>query len=175
MKRMFAITVLLAALALLVKLANKPAGVPRGPSTAATATGSANAESANAANDVEALLRVKYQSATSHDRELVARVANRFGRNAQAIERTDGLRGLLLLDRLDIEAIFLYEKHPDEFRRLRDSLGSDAAADVLLHWLEYFGLKHADDTDRSGADRTDLPVDARAAKDHGALILRCSR
>ncbi len=64
------------------------------------------------------------------------------------IEETDGLSGLLLLDRLDIEAIFLYEKHPDEFRRLRDSLGTDAAADVLLHWREYFGLKRADDTDR---------------------------
>ena len=81
-------------------------------------------------------------------RELVARVAERFGRNAQAIERTDGLRGLVLLDRLDLEAIFLYEKHPTEFRRLRDFLGGDAAADILLHWREYFGLKRADDTDR---------------------------
>ena len=79
----------------------------------------------------------------------MARVVDRFGRNAQAIEQTDGLRGLALLDRLDIEAIFLYEKHPSEFRRLRDLLGSEAAADVLLHWREYFGLKRADDTDRS--------------------------
>ena len=75
-------------------------------------------------------------------------MAERFGRNAQAIERTDGLRGLVLLDRLDLEAIFLYEKHPTEFRRLRDFLGGDAAADILLHWREYFGLKRADDTDR---------------------------
>ena len=96
-----------------------------------------------------AALRAKYQSASAQDRDLVARVANRFGRNAELIDRTDGLRGLVLLDRLDIEAIFLYEKHPDEFRRLRDSLGTDAAADVLLHWREYFGLKHADDTDRA--------------------------
>ncbi len=145
MKRMLAITVLLAALAVLFKLANKPAGAPNGPSTAAPTSRAANVEAA----DAESLLRAKYQSASPHDRELVARVVNRFGRNAQAIERTDGLRGLLLLDRLDIEAIFLYEKHPDEFRRLRDSLGSDAAADVLLHWREYFGLKRADDTDRS--------------------------
>ena len=57
--------------------------------------------------------------------------------------------GLVLLDRLDLEAIFLYEKHPTEFRRLRDFLGGDAAADILLHWREYFGLKRADDTDRS--------------------------
>ena len=54
----------------------------------------------------------------------------------------------MLLDRLDIEAIFLYEKRPSEFRRLRDLLGTEAAADVLLHWREYFGLKRADDTDR---------------------------
>ncbi len=53
-----------------------------------------------------------------------------------------------LLDRLDLEAIFLYEKHPAEFRRLRDCLGDDAAADLLLHWREYFGLKRADETDR---------------------------
>ena len=76
------------------------------------------------------------------------RVAERFGQNALVIDRTDGLRGLDLLDRLDLEAIFLYEKHPTEFRRLRDFLGGDAAADLLLHWREYFGLKHADDTDR---------------------------
>jgi hypothetical protein len=81
-------------------------------------------------------------------RELVERVADRFGRNAEAIERTDGVRGLVLLDRLDLEALFLYEKHPKEFHRLRDLLGGEAAADVLLHWREYFGLKHADDTDR---------------------------
>ena len=79
---------------------------------------------------------------------LIARVAERFGHNALAIERTDGLRGLVLLDKLDLEAVFLYEKHPTEFRRLRDNLGGDAAADLLLHWREYFGLKRADDTDR---------------------------
>ena len=68
--------------------------------------------------------------------------------HAQTVERTDGLAGLVLLDRLDLEAIFLYEKHPAEFHRLRDVLGGDAAADLLLHWREYFGMKRADDTDR---------------------------
>ena len=110
----------------------------------------------------------KYASATAQDRELVARVVDRFGRNAQAIEQTDGLRGLLLLDRLDIEAIFLYEKRPSEFRRLRDLLGTEAAADVLLHWREYFGLKRADDTDRSTliaeiARLTPVPAEGRCA------------
>jgi hypothetical protein len=66
-----------------------------------------------------------------------------------AIERTDGLRGLALLDRLDLEAIYLYENHPTEFRRLRDSLTDDAAAELLLHWREYFGLKRSDQTDRA--------------------------
>jgi hypothetical protein len=146
MKRLLAITVLLSALTVLFKLAIKPPGTAHGPSTAAIGARAGNPELAQP--DAAAALGTKYQSATTHDRDLVARVAARFGRNAQAIEQTDGLRGLLLLDRLDIEALFLYEKHPDEFRRLRDSLGSDAAADVLLHWREYFGLKHADDTDR---------------------------
>src|SRR5262249_54623697 len=65
-----------------------------------------------------------------------------------AVERTDGLRGLALLDKLDLEAVYLYEKHPDDFRRLRDTLSDDAAAEILLHWREYFGLKRADDVDR---------------------------
>ncbi len=45
-----------------------------------------------------------------------------YRQNALAIERTDGLRGLALLDRLGLEAIFLYEKRPNDFRRLRDTL-----------------------------------------------------
>ncbi len=79
---------------------------------------------------------------------MVARLAERFGRNAEAIDRTDGERGLVLLDKLDMEALFLYEKYPGEFHRLRDLLGVEAAADVLLHWREYFGLKRGDETDR---------------------------
>jgi hypothetical protein len=90
----------------------------------------------------------KYRASSPRVRDLVERVTERFGRNAEAIERTDGLRGLALLDRLDLEAVFLYEKYPKEFHRLRDLLGVDAAADVLLHWREYFGLKRADETDR---------------------------
>ena len=66
-----------------------------------------------------------------------------------SVAKSDGLRGLRLLDRLDLEAVFLYDKHPKEFRRLRDLLSDDAAADVLLHWREYFGFKRADDTDRA--------------------------
>ncbi len=58
------------------------------------------------------------------------------------------MRGLVLLDRLDLEAVFLHEKHPTEFRRLRDLVGDNAAADLLLHWREYFGLKQADSADR---------------------------
>ena len=102
-------------------------------------------------------------------------MAERFGRNAQAIERTDGLRGLVLLDRLDLEAIFLYEKHPNEFRRLRDLLGGDAAADLLLHWREYFGLKRADDTDRAHPDRRDRQVDVPPSNGSPRVIPASSR
>ncbi len=148
MKRTLAIAVLLSAVAVLFKLALKPGGQPDGSTSAARPPAGGGENAAPVEPEVETTLFLKYPSASAADRELIARVAGRFGRNAQLIEQTDGLRGLALLDRLDIEAIFLYEKHLDEFRRLRDSLGSDAAADVLLHWREYFGLKRADDTDR---------------------------
>ncbi len=153
MKRMLAIAVLVAAVGVLFKLAFKPAGTADMSAPAHSApAGSAGSDrniSGSVDTDPKVHLQAKYESAKAGDRELVARVAERFGRNAESIEQTDGLRGLVLLDRLDIEAIFLYEKHPDEFRRLRDLLGGDAAADLLLHWREYFGLKHADDLDRS--------------------------
>ncbi len=149
MKRTLAIVVLLAALAVFFKLALKPGAPADGSSSAVKPSADGGGEKAAPAEpEVETALLLKYPSASERDRALVARVAGRFGRNAQLIDQTDGLRGLVLLDRLDIEAIFLYAQHPDEFRRLRDSLGSDAAADVLLHWREYFGLKRADDTDR---------------------------
>ena len=84
-----------------------------------------------------------------NDRPLVSRVFDRYRRNALTIERTDGLRGLVLLDKLDLEAIHLYERYPNEFRRLRDCLTDDAAAELILHWREYFAAKHAEDVDRS--------------------------
>ncbi len=151
MKRSLAVAVLLSALAVLFKLALKPAGTTDESSPGHLASNVASSDTGKtpaADSDAKSLLVAKYQTARAEDRDLVARIGDRFGRNAIAIERTDGLRGLKLLDRLDIEAIFLYEKHPGEFRRLGDLLGSDAAADVLLHWREYFGLKRADDTDR---------------------------
>jgi hypothetical protein len=80
--------------------------------------------------------------------ELVGRVYEAYRQNALAVERTDGVRGLALLDALGVEAIYLYERHPSDFRRLRETLSDAAAADVLLHWREYFSLKHADDADR---------------------------
>ena len=93
-------------------------------------------------------LSAKYRSESPRVRDLVARVVQRYGRNAQEIDRTDGLRGLTLLDRMDLEAIFLYEKYPAEFRRLIGLMNGDSAADLLVDWREYFGLKRADPIDR---------------------------
>lgn len=141
MKRTFAAVALLAALGVLFKLALKtptPADNPSG-------TVVARAED-EAGSSPEAALRTRYTA--PRDRELVERTLDRYKQTAVAVERTDGIRGLALLDKLDLEAVFLYEKHPDDFRRLRDTLSDDAAADVLLHWREYFGLKRADDADR---------------------------
>ena len=151
MKRAVTIAVLLSALAVLFKLALKPAemaGQPDDSRAAFTSGTSGGNGPRQAGSDTTSRLLEKYSTALAQDRDLVARVADRFGRNAQAIDQTDGLRGLKLLDRLDIEAIFLYEKHPGEFRQLRDLLGTEAAADLLLHWREYFGMKHADDAGR---------------------------
>ena len=143
MKRNVALAVLIAALGVFIKLAIKP--VPEG-SRASIAP--ADAGRVDVPPDAKHTLTAKYATEREPIRDMVTRVADRFGRTAQDIERTDGLQGLLLLDRLDLEAIFLYEKHPAEFHQLRACLGGDAAADVLLHWREYFGLKRTDDTDR---------------------------
>src|SRR5206468_4089661 len=135
------VVALLAALGVLMKLAVKEG---RGPAEGRTTPASVPAR-AQDEPDASAALLAKYP----RDRDLVARTLHRYRRTALAIERTDGLRGLALLDRLDLEAIYLYENHPTEFRRLRDSLTDGAAAEWLLHWREYFGLKRADDTDRA--------------------------
>jgi hypothetical protein len=146
MKRMLAALVLLAALAVLFKLSFKPAPTSDLGAPALSASAARSRQPGEASPPVP--LRGRYQDADPNVRELVERVASRFGHNADAIERTDGLRGLTLLDRLGLEAVFLYEKRPRDFRRLRDLMGTDAAADLLLHWSEYFGLKRADEMDR---------------------------
>jgi hypothetical protein len=138
MKRTLAIVILLAALGTLVKLAFKggPTGEPIAPVVAPMPV--------VAGTDERAELLARYPD----DHDLVVRTLDAFGHNARAIERTDGLRGLMLLDRLGLEAVYLHEKHPNDFRKLRDALTDEAAAEVLLHWREYFGLKAADDVER---------------------------
>lgn len=141
MKRTFAVVALLAALGVLLKLSLKDTAPLGGPGAAAEAPAGEGSPSP------EAELLARYTD--PDDRALVERTFDRYRHNAIAIERTDGLRGLVLLDKLDLEAIHLYEKYPKDFRRLRDTLSDDAAAELLLHWREYFGLKRADETDRA--------------------------
>ena len=153
MKRTFAVVALLASLGVLIKLAARPMGPGRGTELASetrvAAAPPAAGSSGPAAETTEAgSMLARYRTASPRVREMVARLADRFGRNAAAIERSDGERGLVLLDKLDMEALLLYEKYPAEFRRLRDLVGADAAANVLLHWREYFGMKRGDETDR---------------------------
>ncbi len=139
MKRTLAAMVLLAALGMLVKIALKPdLADPSGP----TATGWTPPQPVT---DNEADLISRYPTSA----DLVHRVYGSYRQNALAIERSDGLRGLTLLDALGVEAIYLYEQHPGEFSRLRDTLGDASAAEILLHWRDYFGFKQADDTDRN--------------------------
>ena len=144
MKRTFATVALLAALGVLCKLALRDSGTNGSGSLATTAAQPTSAGGAK--TDPEEAILARYPNPV--DREVVERTLKNYRQTAMAIERTDGLRGLTLLDKLDLEAIFLYEKYPADFRRLRDTLNDDAAAEILLHWREYFGLKRADDVDR---------------------------
>ncbi len=137
MKRILAAIMLLTALCALFKLTVKERGW-NGPETVEPEIVTAPAA------DAGAELVAKYPDQA----DLVKRVFDEYRQNAIAIEHSDGLRGLTLLDKLGVETIFLYERHPNEFRRLRDSLSDNAAADILLHWREYFSLKHSDDADR---------------------------
>ncbi|MGE3822393.1 MAG: hypothetical protein AB7I30_23510, partial [Isosphaeraceae bacterium] len=141
MKRTIAAVVLLAALGVLFKLTLKERGASPRPGDGPPA-----GVSTERTVDPLVALRDKYDD--PRDRELIDRTYENYRQTALAIERTDGLRGLKLLDRLDLEAVYLYEKHPRDFRKLRDALDDDAAADLLLHWREYFGLKRPDDLDR---------------------------
>ncbi len=138
MKRTFAAVVLLAALGVLCKLAFKEG--PRPALPVPTAAGSVEVDPAAVENGLAA----RYPASA----DLVRRAYRTYRQNALAIERTDGLRGLTLLDALGVEAIYLYESHPGDFGRLRESLTDASAAEILLRWREYFGLKRADDADR---------------------------
>jgi hypothetical protein len=149
MKRFYAIVTLLAALAVLSKLAFKPVASPEESSRAATTASEFGRIAKTDVLDPKIELVQKYSKEAPDVLTLVERVSEKFRHTALAVDRTDGLRGLRLLDRLDLEAVYLYEKHPEEFRRLRELLSDDSAADLLLHWREYFGLKRADNTDRA--------------------------
>ena len=139
MKRTFAAVILLAALGVFVKLALKPGGLDTVGSSAVVVSASEGSPS-----DLEAALVARYPN----DAELVDRVVRSYRQNAVAIEKSDGIRGLTLLDSLGVEALYLYEKHPGDFTRLRETLGDASAAEILLRWRDYFGFKQADDTDR---------------------------
>jgi hypothetical protein len=144
MKRIIAIAALLGSLGVLLKLGTKRPDLPVRSSESDPSSGAA-AETADAERSrTEQRIREAYPD---HP-ELVERVLERFGRNAITIEQTDGLRGLQLLDRLDLEAVYLYEHASEDFRRLATLVDDEAAADLLLNWREYFGLKRSDSTDR---------------------------
>ncbi|WP_435008939.1 hypothetical protein P12x_000192 [Tundrisphaera lichenicola] len=139
MKRTFAVVILLASLGVLLKLALRE-GQPQALDPVESAGGSSGAP----AVDPEVELVSRYPA----EAELVRRVYREYRQNALAIERSDGLRGLKLLDALGVEAVYLFESHPSDFAQLRETLTDASAAEILLHWREYFGLKRADDTDR---------------------------
>lgn len=137
MKRLVALIVLLAALGVVIKLTIKgarPVDAPASPTSTARFV----------AADPRVTLAAKYPA----HRVLVERVVDRYRQTAERVEKTDGLRGLTLLDRLDLEAVFLYEQYPRDFRRLASLMGDESAAEILLAWRDYVGLKHGDERDR---------------------------
>jgi hypothetical protein len=144
MKRIIAIAALLGSLGVLMKIGTKRAedSVRDAEPDEPTAPSSEPIEGHRLSAESE--IRSRYPG----HRELVDRVLDRYGRNALAIERTDGLRGLQLLDRLDLEALYLYEHASEDFHRLAKLVSDEAAAELLLNWREYFGLKRSDAIDR---------------------------
>ena len=131
MKRVAAVLVLVTALTLLAKLAFKrPATPGEGPTSVGFENLGAEIESRS---ELDRLLE-KYPE----NGNLVRQVVEKYRRTATEIEAKEGLRGLKLLDRLDLEAIFLFERHPEEFARLAGAVGDDAAADLLTHWAGVF-------------------------------------
>ena len=113
------------------------------------------------------------QYADTPQRALVERTLDRYKQTAVAIAHTDGPRGLALLDALDLEAVYLYEKHPNDFRRLRDALNDTAAAEVLLHWREYFGLKRRRRRSRSADCRNYQAFPIPTARGRPSTPPRC--
>src|SRR5262245_51757313 len=121
MKRTIAIAVFLVAIGVLAKLTLRSdrSALSRSSMTTTNDTSSTGTSPGRVEHDPKFELLRKYQDKPLAVRELIARTTERFGHNALAIENSDGVRGLVLLDRMDLEALFLYEKHPADFRRLR--------------------------------------------------------
>ncbi len=142
LRRGLAALLLIAMLGLTLKLAGKGVGPPAFEAADAASTFPAPALSNEAA-------RSAFLTKYSGEEVLLARVFDRYRHTAFRVDEQAGLRGLKLLDRLDLDAIYLLERHPEEFERLALSLDEDAAADLLLHWRTYFGLKLSDDVDRA--------------------------
>ena len=139
-KRIFAVVALLASAGAFLKLTYQRA-IPH-----ATATRTEGAGLTPEVPERDALDRLLEQSPDNED--LIRRVRERYGNNAVEIARTDGLRGLRLLDQLDLEALYLFEHDTEDFRRLADLIGDQAAAEILIGWREYLGAKHSDRADR---------------------------
>ncbi len=161
MRRFLALIVLGGCLVSLAKLGGKSPLADRDRGTARQPAATPPTASSTNTDQAEQAIRAKYPS----QGELLDRVLPRYRRTALEIEAQDGLRGLKLLDRLDLEAVFLYEKHPHEFWQLAACLNDQAAADLLVHWREYLGWKQEADSDhtRLVTEITQLPAAARRA------------
>lgn len=118
-----------------------------------SSTNEAPLPAAGAVDPLTTLL-ARYREASYADRALLERTFERYRNVALEIERSDGLRGLAVLDRLDLAAVYLYEHRPEQFRRLRGLIGDQAAADILSHWREYFELKQSEAEDQDGFIRS---------------------
>jgi len=140
MRQALALVCLIGGISVFIKLATK-----QSKPNLSVPTATADATDSFQARKQQVLTKYK----DSQDAALVARVLDKYAQTAVNLERTDGLRGLKLLDTLDLEAVYLYEKHPREFRRLCELVDDKAAARILLTWRDYLGLKRADDTDRA--------------------------
>ena len=151
MKRILALAVLVVALWVFVKLAFKPVGPGESASTGSARSADVPADAAATGAESDAKTELVTRSTRPSSRRFA-----RWSRGSPS--SSDGMprrsNGPTACAGSSCSTGWTWRRSsftksiPPNFAGCATFLGSDAAADILLHWREYFGLKRADDTDR---------------------------
>jgi hypothetical protein len=163
MRRIALVTILVAAMAVALKLAGKLPShrnllAPHQPERELVESPVVNF-SPNLPSDGDIARRFP------EDRELVERMLDMYGNNARRIAQSEGVAGLRLLGELADAGVCLFEERPEEFRQLCTLLARDRAAGPLLAtWGRYLD-----------PHRTDQATTALLAAELSTLVPRARR